>query len=58
MVVVDKAKSHIGKEVEVEFERLNQTAAGTMMFAKLTPNAKPSKTPRQTKTKTRKTSQK
>ncbi len=33
MVVVDKAKSHIGKEVEVEFERLNQTAAGTMMFA-------------------------
>ncbi len=58
MVVVDKAKSHIGKEVEVEFERLNQTAAGTMMFAKLTPNAKPSKTPRQTKTKTRKTNQK
>lgn len=58
MVVVDKAKSYIGKEVEVEFERLNQTAAGTMMFAKLTPNAKPSKTPRQTKTKTRKTSQK
>lgn len=58
MVVVDKAKNHIGKEVEVEFERLNQTAAGTMMFAKLTPNAKPSKTPRQTKTKTRKTSQK
>lgn len=58
MVVVDKAKSHIGKEVEVEFERLNQTAAGTMMFAKLTPNAKPSKTPRQTKAKTRKTSQK
>lgn len=58
MVVVDKAKSHIGKEVEVEFERLNQTAAGTMMFAKLTPNAKSSKTLRQTKTKPRKTSQK
>lgn len=58
MVVVDKAKSHIGKEVEVEFERLNQTAAGTMMFAKLTPNAKPAKLSRQTKTKPRKTSQK
>lgn len=36
MVVVEKAKSHIGEEVEVEFQRLNQTAAGTMMFARLT----------------------
>jgi len=35
MVVVEKAKKHIGEEVEVEFQRLNQTAAGTMMFAKL-----------------------
>lgn len=35
MVVVEKAKNHLGEEVEVEFQRLNQTAAGTMMFAKL-----------------------
>lgn len=35
MVVVDQAKSKIGEEVEVEFVRVNQTAAGTMMFAKL-----------------------
>lgn len=40
MVVVDRANNHIGTEVEVEFVRLNQTAAGSMMFAKL---AKPSK---------------
>lgn len=39
MVVVEKAKSRIGQEVEVEFERLNQTAAGTMMFARLAPAA-------------------
>lgn len=35
MVVVDQAKSKIGTEVEVEFVRVNQTAAGTMLFAKL-----------------------
>ena len=35
MVVVDHAQSKLGEEVEVEFIRLNQTAAGTMMFAKL-----------------------
>lgn len=35
MVVVEKAKNRLGEEVEVEFQRLNQTAAGTMMFAKL-----------------------
>jgi len=35
MVVVEKGKKHIGEEVEVEFQRLNQTAAGTMMFARL-----------------------
>lgn len=42
MVVVDQAKSKIGEEVEVEFVRVNQTAAGTMMFAKLARPAKPS----------------
>lgn len=36
MVVVDQADRLIGKEVEVEFHHLNQTAAGTMMFARLT----------------------
>lgn len=35
MVVIDQAKDKIGKEVEVEFIRLNQTSAGSMMFAKL-----------------------
>lgn len=35
MVVVDHASKHIGETVEVEFVRLNQTAAGSMMFAKL-----------------------
>ncbi len=35
MVVVNHAESKIGEEVEVEFERLNQNAAGTMMFARL-----------------------
>lgn len=35
MVVIDQAKSQIGREVEVEFVRLNQTAAGSMLFAKL-----------------------
>lgn len=44
MVVVEKAKSRIGEEVEVEFQRLNQTAAGTMMFATLTPASAKSKT--------------
>lgn len=36
MVVVDKAASQIGKTVQVEFIRSLQTAAGRMMFAKLT----------------------
>ena len=35
MVVIDRANKKIGEEVEVEFIRVNQTAAGTMMFAKL-----------------------
>ena len=35
MVVVDEAEDKIGKDIEVEFVRLNQTASGTMMFAKV-----------------------
>lgn len=35
MVVIDHASNKVGKEVEIEFQRLNQTASGTMMFAKL-----------------------
>ena len=35
MVVVDRASRKIGEEVEVEFVRVNQTASGTMMFARL-----------------------
>lgn len=34
MVVVDDAKNKIGQEVQVEFVRFLQTAAGRMMFAK------------------------
>ena len=34
MVVVDHASKKIGEEIEVEFVRVNQTAAGTMMFAR------------------------
>lgn len=34
MVVIDHASDQVGKEIEVEFIRLNQTAAGTMLFAK------------------------
>ena len=41
MVVIDHGKSHLGQEVEVEFIRLNQTAAGTMMFARLVRSRKP-----------------
>lgn len=39
MVVVENAKNKIGKTVEVEFIRSLQTAAGKMMFAKLTDNS-------------------
>lgn len=42
MVVVDHAQSKLGEEVEIEFIRLNQTAAGTMMFAKLVNGGKSS----------------
>lgn len=36
MVVVEQAASMVGKRVEIEFIRSLQTAAGKMMFAKLT----------------------
>lgn len=35
MVVIDQAKNKVSQEVEVEFIRLNQTSAGSMMFARL-----------------------
>lgn len=35
MVVVDQASRFVGEEVEVEFIRLNQTASGSMMFARI-----------------------
>lgn len=38
MVVVDNAANKVGNEVEIEFLRVNQTASGTLMFAKLTGN--------------------
>lgn len=45
MVVVDHASDKLGQEIEVEFIRLNQTASGTMLFAKLpTPSPKPAVT--------------
>lgn len=40
MVVVDNAEDKVGQDVEVEFIRLNQTAAGVMMFARLLPVVK------------------
>jgi len=43
MVVVDEAASLIGNETEVEFIRFLQTAAGKMMFAKLTMKMKAAK---------------
>lgn len=39
MVVVDNASDRIGREVEIEFIRLNQTASGAMMFARLVQGA-------------------
>ncbi len=35
MVVIDNASDRIGQEVEIEFIRINQTASGAMMFARL-----------------------
>jgi len=40
MVVVDEAAKLVGKEAEVEFVRFLQTAAGKMMFGKLTKKPK------------------
>lgn len=48
MVVVDQADHKINQEVEVEFHRINQTAAGTMLFAKLVSH--PSSTVKRSKT--------
>lgn len=47
MVVVEHANGLIGKTVEIEFIRSLQTAAGKMMFAKLTENHKVGPTPKQ-----------
>lgn len=43
MVVVEHASQLIGKTVEIEFIRSLQTAAGKMMFARLTSEQKPTK---------------
>ena len=41
MVVIEHASNFIGQTVEIEFIRSLQTAAGKMMFAKLTSDKKP-----------------
>lgn len=41
MVVIDNASDKIGKEVDVEFVKLNQTASGIMMFARLMKPSQP-----------------
>lgn len=58
MVVVMGASKYVGEEVEVEFIRINQTAAGTMMFAKLVkaPSAKAHKVIAKSKSQPKKTS--
>ena len=48
MVVVEHANKLIGKKAEVEFIRSLQTAAGKMMFAKLTSEQTPTEKPKQT----------
>lgn len=35
MVVIDNASNRVNQEVEIEFIKLNQTASGVMMFARL-----------------------
>lgn len=35
MVVIDNASDKINKEIDIEFVKLNQTASGAMMFARL-----------------------
>jgi len=44
MVVVEKAAGQIGQTVEIEFIRSLQTAAGRMMFARLSTKSKPAQT--------------
>lgn len=44
MVVVEKAASSIGRTVEIEFIRSLQTAAGRMMFARLSAKQQPAQT--------------
>lgn len=39
MVVVDNASDKLNKEIEIEFLRINQTASGAMLFAKLASNS-------------------
>ncbi len=39
MVVVDNASDKLNKEIEIEFLRINQTASGSMLFAKLASNS-------------------
>lgn len=46
MVVVEHASAHIGKTMEVEFIRSLQTAAGKMMFARLTQTPKTTSSPK------------
>lgn len=43
MVVVENAKSKLGKTVTIEFQRFHQTSAGKMMFAKLSTNSRTKK---------------
>lgn len=45
MVVVEKAAGQIGQTVEIEFIRSLQTAAGRMMFARLSAKAQPKAEP-------------
>ncbi len=40
MVVVDNASDKIGRELEIEFVKLNQTASGSMMFARMVGNSR------------------
>lgn len=47
MVVVEHASKYIGSQVEIEFIRSLQTAAGKMMFAKLVQKAEPARTRKQ-----------
>lgn len=48
MVVVDHASQLVGQETEIELQRTNQTAAGTMVFAKVLPGST-EKVPKPTK---------